>query len=280
MAQTRMQGKVVLITGASAGFGKACGEHLHRLGYRVYGTSRRAGSARDADPAAGLAMVPLDVTSEDSVRTAVAFVHQREGRLDVVVNNAGVGLAGAIEETSVEEAKALFETNFFGMHRVCRAVVPILRAQGSGLIINVSSIGGLITIPFQGFYSASKYAVESMTDALRLELRPFGIAVCLIEPGDFKTGFTAARTFAAASRSGSVYAERCRRAVDVMEHDEQNGSDPNQLAILLERVIATPHPKPRYLAGKWQQRLGPSAQRLLPTRWFDAILRSIYRLEG
>src|SRR6266705_1603484 len=110
-----MESRVVLITGASAGFGKACAEHLHRLGHRVYGTSRRASFAPEAAAGRGVAMVPLDVTSEDSVRAAVAFVHQREGRLDVVVNNAGVGLAGAIEDTSVEEAKALFETNFFGM---------------------------------------------------------------------------------------------------------------------------------------------------------------------
>src|SRR5262249_2850675 len=248
------------------------------LGHRVYGTSRRASFTLEASAGRRFAMIPLDVASDDSVRAAVAFVHEREGRLDVVVNNAGVGLAGAVEDTSVEEAQALFETNFFGMHRVCRAVGPILRAQGSGLIVNVSSIGGLITIPFQGFYSASKYAVESMTDALRLELKPFGIAVCLIEPGDFKTGFTAARSFAAASASGSAYEERCRRAVDVMMHDEQHGSNPHELALLLERVIGTPKPKPRYLAGKRMQKLGPLVQRVLPTRWFDAIMASIYHL--
>ncbi len=271
-----MASKVVLITGASVGFGKACADRLHNLGHRVYGTSRRATFPQASACGPGFTMIPLDVTDENSVRAAIAFVQGREGRIDVVVNNAGVGLAGAIEDTSSDEAKALFDTNFFGMHRVCRAVLPLMRAQGCGLIVNVSSIGGLITIPFQGFYSASKYAVESMTDALRMELAPFGIDLCLIEPGDFKTGFTAARVFAAASGVGSAYAERCRRAVQIMERDEQNGADPAELAVLLAKIVAARRPKPRYLAGRIMQKLGPLLKRVLPSRWVDKILMSTY----
>ena len=273
-----MASKVVLITGASAGFGRACAEQLGRLGHRVYGTSRRADFPESADLCSFPLMVPMDVRDDDSVRRALDFVLNREGRIDVVVNNAGVGLAGAIEDTSVEEARALFETNFFGVLRVCRAVLPALRAQGSGLVVNVSSLGGLVTIPFQGFYSASKYALESMSDALRMELRPFGVHVTLLEPGDFKTGFTQSRVFSAASGEGSAYRERCQRAVAVMEKDEQNGADPRQLADLLARVIDTPSPRNRYLVGALSQRLAVAARHLLPSTLLDKAVRAVYRV--
>ncbi len=271
-----MSSQVVLITGASSGFGRACAEHLAGLGHRVYGTSRRA-RFEDA-PASGPVMIPMDVCDDDSVRKAVAFVAEREGRLDAVVNNAGVGLAGSVEDTSVAEARSLFETNFFGVHRVCRAVLPILRAQGRGRIVNVSSIGGLVTIPFQGFYSASKYAVESLSDALRVEVAPFGIDVVLIEPGDFRTDFTDARVFSEASRGESAYAERCGRAIAQMEHDERNGSDPLQLAKLLARVLETRSPRPRYVIGMPSQKAGAALKPFLPDRLFDRILGAIYKV--
>ena len=183
-----MPRSVVLITGASSGFGEACADHLARRGYRVYGTSRRArfpeGGAEE-NPR----MIPMDVCDDDSVRAAVEFVLAAEGRLDVVVNNAGLGMAGAVEDTSLEEARALFETNFFGMHRVCRAVLPTLRAQRSGLIVNISSIGGLIAIPFQGFYSASKFATEALTEALRMDYDAFGRVLSDTNPGFQPFGF-------------------------------------------------------------------------------------------
>jgi len=273
-----MTSKIVLITGASAGFGRASAEHLVRHGHRVYGTSRRAEFPDSDGPSSSLQMIPMDVCDDDSVRRAVDFVHEREGRIDVVVNNAGVGLAGAVEDTSIEEAKALFETNFFGVLRVCRAVLPRLRDQGSGLIVNVSSLGGLVTIPFQGFYSASKYALESMSDAMRMELRPFGIHVVLLEPGDFKTGFTESRIFSAEAGEGSVYRERCQRAVAVMEHDEQNGADPRQLAELLAKIIASPAPRNRYPVGALGQRLAVAARRVVPSAFLDKALASVYKL--
>ena len=273
-----MSHKVILITGASAGFGAASARHMAAAGHRVYGTSRRARFDQTTTTDADVTMIPMDVTDDQSVRDAVAFVHDREGRLDVVVNNAGMGLAGAVEDTSPEEAQAQFATNFFGVHRVCRAVTPIMREQGHGLIVNISSIGGLITIPFQGFYSASKFAVESMTDALRMELAAFGINVCLIEPGDFRTSFTDQRVFAAAHDEGSAYFDRCRAAVTVMENDERNGSDPDELARLLGRIVASPRPKPRYLVGMPLQKSATFLKRVLPTRWFDRLLMSTYRL--
>ena len=273
-----MTSRVVLITGASAGFGKACAEHLGRLGHRVYGTSRRAEFPGAAELRSSPLLLPMDVCDDDSVRRAVDFVRKQEGRIDVVVNNAGVGLAGAVEDTSVAEARALFETNFFGVLRVCRAVLPTLRAQGSGLIVNVSSLAGFVTVPFQGFYSASKNALESMSDALRMELRPFGMRVTLLEPGDFKTGFTENRVYTAGSGEGSVYRESCRRAVAVMEHDEQNGADPRQLAELLAKIIADPSPRHRYPVGALSQRLAVAARRVLPSALLEKAVRAVYKL--
>ncbi len=277
-----MEPKVVLITGASAGFGRACAEVLVEQGHKVYGTSRRAAfpdfvAAPEAASQPAPVMIPMDVCDDDSVSSAVEFVLKQEGRIDVVVNNAGVGLAGSVEDTSVDEARALFETNFFGVLRVCRAVLPTLRAQRSGLIVNISSLAGFVTIPFQGFYSASKYALESMSDALRMELRPFGVRVTLLEPGDFKTGFTESRIFSTASGDDSVYRESCQRAVAVMENDERNGSDPRQLANLLAKIIATPSPRNRYPVGAFAQRLAVVASRVLPSALVDRALRAIYK---
>jgi len=269
--------KVVLISGASAGLGRAAAEHLARCGHRVVGTSRRASQPAAEDDANPL-MIAMDVTDDESVEAAVAFVLGREGRLDVVVNNAGIGVAGSIEDTSVAEAKAQLDTNFFGVHRVCRAVLPTLRAQGSGLIVNISSIGGLVTIPFQGFYSASKYALEALTDALRLELRPFGIAVSLIEPGDFRTGFSDARVLARAHEPGSPYFELGQRAIAAMDRDERNGADPQEVARLLERLIESSAPRPRVLAGATLQKSIVGLKRILSTRALDALLRKNFDL--
>jgi short-subunit dehydrogenase len=278
-----MESRVVLITGASSGFGRACAELLAELGHRVYGTSRRADFTDSASPdptefRSAPLVIPMDVRDDDSVRRAVEFVLKHEGRIDVVVNNAGVGLAGSVEDTSIDEARALFETNLFGVLRVCRAVLPTLRAQKSGLVVNVSSLGGLVTIPFQGFYSASKYALESISDALRMELRPFGVHVTLLEPGDFKTGFTERRVFSTESGDGSAYRERCQRAISVMERDEQNGADPHQLADLLAKIIANPSPRNRYPVGTLSQRLAVAARRVVPSAIIDKALRAIYKI--
>lgn len=273
-----MAGKVVLISGASGGLGQAAAVRLARRGHRVYGTSRRA-TFPDSDAAqAGPWLIPMDVTDDVSVERAVAFVVEREGRLDVVVNNAGVGVAGSIEDTSVEEAKAQLDTNFFGVHRVCRAVLPTLRKQGNGLIVNISSIAGLVTIPFQGFYSASKYALEALTDALRMEVGPFGIAVSLIEPGDFRTGFSDARRAAAAHEPSSPYYEAGQRAIAAMDRDERNGADPEEVARLLESLIAAASPRPRVLAGAALQKSVVGLKRVLSTRMLDALLRKNYEL--
>ncbi len=269
--------RVVLITGASSGIGKACAEHLQRRGYRVYGTSRRA-APLPPEPGPGLCMIAMDVTSEVSVRQAVDLVLAREGRIDVVVNNAGWGIAGSVEDTSIAEAQEQLDTNFFGVLRVCQAVLPTLRRQGSGTLVNISSMGGLVAIPFQGLYSASKFAVEGMTESLRMELRPYGVKVAMIEPGDFRTGFTAERRMAAAAAEGPYKQALCI-AVTVMEKDEQGGATPEAIAWRLEKIINAREPKLRYLVGPLAQRFAVGVlKKLLPQRWFERMIAGYYKI--
>jgi NAD(P)-dependent dehydrogenase (short-subunit alcohol dehydrogenase family) len=268
--------RIVLVTGASSGIGKSCATYLQQRGYKVYGTSRSATFPAESS-GTEVTMIPMDVGSEASVKQAVQWIMAREERLDVVVNNAGNGIAGAIEDTSIAEAQAQFDTNVFGMLRVCHATLPILRRQGGGYLVHVGSIAGRIGVPFQGLYSASKFAVEGLTEVLRAEVRPYGIRVALIEPGDFHTGFTAQRSIVKAAQLPGIYSERLRTALGVMEHDETHGATPEAVARLLERIICTPSPKLRHLVGPAAQKLSVSLiQKLLPQKTFEAIIGKYY----
>lgn len=250
---------IVLITGASSGIGLACAAHLHDRGYKVYGTSRKG-----EIPGAAFESVKMDVDSDDSVSGCIGKLIEKEGKIDVVINCAGFGITGAVEDTSIEEARAQFETNFFGVIRVCRAALPGMRERGAGLIVNISSLGGLISAPFHGAYCASKFAVEGMTEALRMEVMRFGIKVALIEPGDFKTKFTGNRKKTEASRTNPAYKTRFENSLKAMERAEQNGPGPAAIAKLIEKIIKTPNPKLRYVAAPGAQPLAPLVKRLLP----------------
>lgn len=270
--------RVILVTGASSGIGQACAEHLARRGYRVFGTSRRAPFPPTPAPPGAPTMLQLDVDRDDSVQRAVSFIVEQAGRLDVVVNNAGFGVGGALEDYSIEEAKALFETNFFGVLRVCRAALPVMRRQAAGTIINVSSMGGLIALPFQALYSATKFAVEGLSEALRMEVKPLGIHVVLVEPGDTRTGFTDARRKSPATPQNPAYAEACARALKVAESDERNGTPPARVARLVERIIASRSPRPRYRVGPAFQHLAVALKSILPNRLFLWALSKYYRV--
>jgi NAD(P)-dependent dehydrogenase (short-subunit alcohol dehydrogenase family) len=265
--------KVILVTGASSGIGKACAEHLASRGHRVFGTSRNNPGKRGA-----VEILSMDVTDERSVREGVLRVASEAGRLDVVLNNAGMGFAGAVEETSVEEAKLQFETNFFGILRVCRAALPILRGQGTGLIVNMSSIGGLIGLPFEGLYSASKFALEGMSEALRLEVRQFGIRVVLVEPGDIRTSFAANRVWTKESGEASVYTASREAVRKVLDHDEENAPGALLVARLVGKIVEKRSPALRYPVGLFLQKLAVGLKRLLPAGGFERILRSSYKL--
>jgi NAD(P)-dependent dehydrogenase (short-subunit alcohol dehydrogenase family) len=268
-----MNKPVVLITGASSGIGRACADYLYESGFNVYRASRRS-PAHGMEDAASL---QVDVTDADSVNACVRRVAQKEGRIDVLVNCAGFGLAGSVEDTSIEEIKAQFETNLFGAIRVCQAVLPLMRQQRAGLIVNISSIAGLISLPFQGIYCASKFALEGAMEALRMEVSPFGIRVVLVEPGDFNTSFTAHRQRAAQSVESLVYRERFEKALSVMERDERGGPSPLAVAHLMERIINEPSPSCRYIIGTLSERAAIILRTLLPCRLYERMLMKHYQ---
>jgi len=264
--------KVVLVTGASTGIGRVCSELLAGRGMTVYGASRSVPSGVQFQT------LRMDVTSEASISDGIKQIHDQHGRLDVVINCAGYGIAGAVEETSPQEAMAQFNTNFFGAHRVCRAAIPIMREQRTGTIINISSLAGLLAVPFQAFYSASKFAMEGMTEALRMEVRPFGIRVALIEPGDFKSEFPANRVNTAGSAKSDIYRERMERCVGVMREEEKNGKAPYPVARLVERIINDPSPRLRYTVGPFGERLGPKLKSILPYKLYEYLFMKHYKL--
>jgi short-subunit dehydrogenase len=223
-------------------------------------------------------MLVLDVDSDESVAEGVARVVSEAGTIDVLVNNAGVGYAGAIEDTSVEEAKRQFETNFFGMHRMCRAVLPQMRERGAGSIVNMSSLGGRISIPFQSMYCASKFAVEAYTEALRMEVRPYGIRVAMIEPGDYSTGFTASRRMTTASTAASAYAARCKAAVSRMEEDESKYTDISPVVRATVAAIESGAPRLRYPVASALQRVLVGLIPFLPQSVVEYLVMDSYRI--
>ena len=267
------ESKIVLITGASSGIGRACAEHLGQRGYRVYGTSRRA--APGVTAAGSFLMAPMDVNDDVSVAQGVRLIVEREGRLDVVVNNAGINLAGPIEDATIDEVKLQFETNFFGVWRVCQAVLPVMRAQKSGHIINISSMAGRAGMPYQGLYSASKHAVEGLTEALRTEVRHFGVQVALVEPGDSCTSQPEHRI---KILRNPVYARYFHNALAIYEHDERNGYPPEKIAALIERIIRTPRPRLRYPAGSLLQRSELFLKGLVPYSFYEQVLFRNYKV--
>ncbi|MBS0374087.1 MAG: SDR family oxidoreductase [Proteobacteria bacterium] len=276
MAALPVGGRVVLVTGTSTGFGRVIAAGLAADGYRVFGTTRA-----DAGPAdAGVTRVVLDVTRDDSVAQALAVVLEAAGRIDAVVNNAGMGIAGAIEDTTVVEAQAQFDTNFFGLHRVCRAVLPHLRARGAGHIINMSSLAGQVPLPFQGFYSASKFAIEAYSESLRMELRAHGVAVSMVEPGDFATGFTANRRMTAASGPGSPYHEACRGAIERMARDELANRDLSPVLGVVRRILRTSRPALRYPCATFVQRAFVAVRPFLPQPLAEFAIRDTYGLRS
>jgi NAD(P)-dependent dehydrogenase (short-subunit alcohol dehydrogenase family) len=258
--------KVVLVTGASAGIGQACADLLHRAGWTVVGASRR-GTATAGGSWNGLVM---NVDDDESVRDGVGRVVAAHGRIDAVVAAAGWGVAGPVELTAIGEAKAQLETNFWGCVRVVQAALPLMRAQGSGRLVLISSIGGVLGIPFQAFYSASKFALEGYGEALAYEVAPFGIDVTLVQPGNFRTDFTASRRMAAAAEGDSVYGAALAKAVGLMERDEINGAPAADVAAVVQRVLAARRPPRRVSVGKAGERIGLLAKRILPFRIFEA----------
>jgi NAD(P)-dependent dehydrogenase (short-subunit alcohol dehydrogenase family) len=264
--------QVVVLTGASSGLGRVTAALLAERGYRVFGTGRQPAG----DAPAGVEMLALDVRDDRSVADAVDRVIAHAGRIDVLVNNAGYLLAGAIEETSVDEARAQFETNFFGAVRMVGAVLPAMRAQAGGRIVTIGSLAGLLGVPFEGFYSASKHALEGYSASLRYEVRPFNIHVSVIEPGFFRSQLGGAKRIPA--RSVPDYDGVRARATAAFDAAITHGPDPARIAATIASVIAAPAPRLHYRVGR-DATIVPRMMALLPQPLFEWGLRRRFRLE-
>src|SRR5262245_58183776 len=265
--------RVVLITGASSGVGQSTARLLSQRGFTVFGTSRNPSSA---DSIRGVEMLSLDVCADDSVRGCVEAVVNRNGRLDVLINNAGYELAGALEELSSEEAKAQFETNFFGVVRTVNVVLPLMRKQKRGHIINVSSLTGVTAAPFLGMYSASKFALEGYTEALRQEVKPFNIHVSMTEAGFLKTTMMSHRQLVA--NRIAEYDPWRERALSAIRASEQKGPGPEVVARTLLEIVSSSKPRLRYLIGR-QAKSVARLRRVLPAAMFERGVRSTFSLD-
>ena len=265
--------KVELVTGASSGIGRCIAERLASEGHIVYGASRS-----HSELSAGVKSMVMDVTIESSIEQGLSTIVQEQGRLDVVVNNAGLGMIGPIESISDAEAKMIFETNVFGILNVCRKVSPLLRQRGSGYILNITSIAGLLGLPFRGIYSASKFAVEGLSESLSQELRPYGIHVCIIEPGDFRTGINTSRKVP--RHVAEPYRALTASTLAQVNAEVNRASTPEPVAECVLRIINNPQPKLRYKVATFTQRLSIFLKRLLPDRLFESMLMRYYKLRG
>ena len=259
--------KVAVVTGGTSGIGLATALALKDSCYAVYELSRRAEGVE------GLHHIAADVTDQQAVNDAVAQIMEAEGHIDVLVNNAGFGISGAVEFTGTEEAQRQLDVNFFGMVRMNRQVLPVMRRQCHGRIVNLSSVAGAIPIPFQTYYSASKAAINSYTMALANEVKPFGIQVCCVQPGDIRTGFTAARE--KNPEGDDVYGGRIARSVAGMERDEQNGMAPEKAGAFIARVADKKSVRPINTIGL-QYKFFCFLVKILPAKTLNWLVGLIY----
>ncbi len=265
--------KVVLITGGSSGIGKSIGEFLHQKGFVVYGTSRNPERVLHSV----FPLVALDVRDTASIEAAVAKIIATSGKLDIVINNAGVGITGPLEEIPAAEIKNNFEINFFGPIEVMKAVLPQMRKQKSGLIINITSIAGYMGLPYRSVYSASKGALELITEALRMEVKSFGIAITNVAPGDFATNIASGR-YHAPLINGSAYEKAYGNTLKTMDEHVDSGSNPNEMAEAVYKIIQTPNPKIHYKVGMFMQKFSIVLKRILPDKVYEKMLMNHYKL--
>ncbi len=269
-----MKQKVILITGGSSGLGKSIGIFLKDKGYIVYGTSRNPERYADFS---SFELLQLDVANIDSVNTAIAYIEQKHGAIDILINNAGAGITGPIEEIPEEEILKNFTTNYFGPINVSKAVIPGMRKQGSGLIINVTSIAGYMGLPYRGIYSASKAALSITTEAWRMELKDFGIQMTNVAPGDFATNIAAGRYHAPVVKD-SPYAAPYSRTLEQMDAHVDSGEDPLLMAKAIFEVIETSKPKVDYRIGAFLQKFSITLKKILPSRLYEKMLLNHYKL--
>ncbi len=265
--------KVVLITGASSGIGKSIAEYLFEKGMTVYGTSRNPKKGE----VNGVKMLELDVTNVPSIEKAVTDIITNEGVLDVLINNAGMGITGPVEDTPTDEMRKVFDTNFFGAIDVMKAVLPQMRKQQKGLIINVTSIAGYMGLPFRGLYSATKGALELITESTRMEVKPFGIDIANVAPGDFATNIAAGRYHTPVFED-SAYKEKYAENLALMDADVDGGMSPEVMANAVYKIIQTTKPKGHYKVGAFMEKFSIVLKRMLPDKLYEKILMNHYKL--
>jgi len=265
--------KVVLITGGSSGIGKAIGIYLQQKGYRVYGSSRNPGAVTHSP----FPLVALDVRNSASIQLAVQEIIGKEGRLDVLINNAGVGITGPVEEIPLEEIQNNFHTNVFGPIETMKAVLPVMRRQKSGMIINITSIAGYMGLPYRGIYSASKGALELITEAVRMEVKPFNIKVTNVAPGDFATDI-ASRRFHAPVLEHSPYREIYSQQLATIDNHVNDGGDPAEMAKAIDRIITGNNPKVHYRVGAFMQKFSIFLKKILPDTAYEKMLMNHYKI--
>ncbi|MHA2089858.1 MAG: SDR family NAD(P)-dependent oxidoreductase [Candidatus Kariarchaeaceae archaeon] len=266
------ENQVVLITGASKGIGKSTAEYLKNKGYTVYGTSRNPSKLSETYE---FPMLELDVNIDTSVESCVEQILEKEGKIDILVNNAGFTVVGPLADTSIDDMKMHFETNFFGIHRMVRAVLPILQKQSSGKIISMGSFAGRFGNAFQSLYSASKSALAMYSDALRVELFTSGVKVSLVEPGDIKTDFDDGRILAQDFKPEEN--EVAQRALEIMKKGEMNGASPIKVAKMVHKIIKSKRPKPRYTVG-FDAKFFGTLNRLLPYTLQERVNMMYYKI--
>ncbi len=264
--------KTILVTGASSGIGLSVATHLAKRGYTVYGACRSGAENPD------FAMVRLDVTDEQGINKIIKEIIEKEGRIDGVMNNAGLGYAGAFENASLSEVRKVFEVNVFGTMMVSQAVLPYMRKQGCGHIINVSTLGSIMGLPFRAFYSSSKAAVDMMTETLRLEVKRFGIQVCLIHPGDVKTNIGQRRVISS-PENDRVYGNIFTKTYHEIDKDVENGFSPEVFGPLVDKILSSKHVRRNYYVGNFSQKLGMRLKKILPFYMFEPIISHYYKAE-
>ena len=263
--------QVIVITGASSGFGKCAAELLASKGHTVYGLCRRAMEHPS------IKYLACDVRDRSQIQSVVNQIIEQEGRIDVLVNNAGMGIGGALELATEEEIDLQMGTNFMGCVNMCQAVLPHMRKARRGKIINLSSIGGVMGLPYQGFYSASKFAIEGFSEALAAEVRGFGIRVSLVEPGDFATGFTGSRRNSEATLGDPDYGPIFKRSLAIIEKEENGGLQPEVLARWIAMIVEKRNPSLRYVVANLEQCLSVVVKRILSGNQMVSILRGYYK---
>jgi len=269
-----MENKVVLITGASSGIGKSIGEYLQEKGFIVYGTSRNPQKYTNSK----FPLLALDVSDVGTIEKVVSTIVQNEGKLDVLINNAGKGITGPVEETPVEEMKKAFDTNFFGVVNVCKGVLPQMRKQKNGLILNISSIAGYMGLPYRGIYSATKSATSILSEVLSLETKQFGVTVVDVAPGDFATNIAAGR-YHTPLYENSPYKKHYEKVLKQIDDEVDSGLQPEIMAKAIYKIIQKKHPKVRYRVGTFMQRYAIHIKRLMPDRLYEKILMKHYKLD-